>query len=114
MKIQLNFETPPYISANVDPEKLVLLLHDFRYNDELIVDDQEIQRDLPNQLDANFAAAVGAAGDTTAAGIGGSMSFNFIANIVMKTSMNQMLTSIKNLQVIVHLLLFTFIVPAIT
>ena len=55
-----------------------------------------------------------AAGGTAAAGVGGSFSFNFILNLIMSTSMNQMLSSIKNMQVIVHLILFSFVVPGVT
>ena len=55
-----------------------------------------------------------AAGDSAAAGVGGTFSFNFILNLIMSTSMNQMLSSIKNMQIIVHLILFSFVVPGVT
>lgn len=92
-----------------------MVLHDLRDPDgNLIVEDQEIRKNLPNMVSADVAVAVAAAGGVAAGGVGGSFGFNFILNLLMSTSMNQMLGSIKNLQVIVHLVLMNFIVPAVT
>ena len=115
MNIQLKFTDPGYVSAATEKEELVILLTDFRDpDDNLIVEYQEIRKELPNQVDANIAASMNAAGSTAAAGVGGSFSFNFILNLIMSTSMNQMLSSIKNLQLVVHLILFGFVVPGVT
>ena len=57
------------------------------------------------------AAALSSAGTAAAASIGTSFSFNFILNILMSSSMQSMLSSIKNVQVIVHLTLLSVIVP---
>ena len=57
--------------------------------------------------------AIEAAGAVASSGVGTSFSFNFIVKFVMKTSMNQMLSAIKNLQVIVHLGLLGIALPGI-
>lgn len=92
-----------------------MVLHDLRDADgNLIVEDQEIRKNLPNMVSGDVALAVAAVGGAAAGGVGGTFSFNFILNLIMSTSMSQMLSSIKNLQVIVHLVLMNFIVPAVT
>ena len=62
----------------------------------------------------NEAMAVSAenAGAAASTAVGTSTTINVILNIIMSASMNQMLGSIKTLQVIVHLCLFTLIIPA--
>ena len=54
-----------------------------------------------------------AAGSVASGGVGTSFSFNFIIKLVFKTSMNQLLSAIKNLQVIVHLGLLGIALPGI-
>ena len=52
-------------------------------------------------------------GNTAAGTVGSSFSFNFILNLIMGTSMSQMLGSIKALQVIIHLCLLSVDVPGV-
>ena len=63
-------------------------------------------------MDPGTAAAMAAAGSTASAGVGSSFSFNFVLNILMSSSLNSMLSAIKNVQVIVHLTLLSVVVPA--
>ena len=63
-------------------------------------------------MDPGLASVIEAAGVTAAASSAASMSLNFILNIVMSTSFNQMLSAIKNVQIIVHLTLLSVVVPA--
>ena len=51
-------------------------------------------------------------GVAVGAGVGASFSFNIVLNLIIGLSLNQILSSIKNLQVIVHLTLFKVIIPA--
>mmetsp|Transcript_34941 Transcript_34941/g.42830 ORF Transcript_34941/g.42830 Transcript_34941/m.42830 type:complete len:94 (-) Transcript_34941:1640-1921(-) len=71
-----------------------------------------MRKPLPTQLDPGTAATIQAVGATASAGVGASFSFNIILNLVASQSLNQMLSSIKNLQVIVHLTLVNVIIPA--
>ena len=56
-------------------------------------------------IDPAEAAVLEAAGAFASASAGASLSFNFVLNILMSSSLNSMLSAIKNLQVIVHLIL---------
>jgi len=88
-------------------------LRDFRdKNNKLIAEDQDIRQAIPNQIDPDAAAAVAQAGAAASSAVGASVTINIVLNLIMSASMNQMLSSIKNLQVIVHLCLLGVIVPA--
>lgn len=91
----------------------MIKLDNFRDKEgNLIVQELEIRQPLPNQLDGETAAMVALAGGVAAAAVSSSFSLNFLVNILMSGSMNSMLSSIKNLQVIVHLALYGVVVPA--
>ena len=70
-----------------------------------------IKKPLNNLVDSDTAILLDAFGATASAGIGANFSFNFVLNLLMSTSMNQMLSSIKALQVVIHLCLMTVIMP---
>ena len=53
------------------------------------------------------------AGAVASSGVATANTVNFILTLVLKTSMNQMLSAIKNLQVIVHLGLLGIALPGI-
>ena len=63
-------------------------------------------------INPEVATALEVAGAAAKGGVGSSFSFNSILSILMGSSMNAMLASIKNVQVIVHLLLLNVTVPA--
>ena len=63
-------------------------------------------------MNAATAMTASMAADAASTTVGATATFNIILNVIMSASMNQMLGSIKNLQVIVHLCLFTLIIPA--
>ena len=63
-------------------------------------------------INPGVAVALAEAGAAANFGVGSSFSFNSIMNILMGSSMNAMLESIKNVQVIVHFLLLNVTVPA--
>ena len=113
MSIDLIFDNPGHISYNQEPEKLIISLKDFRDpKGKLIVEEMQIERVLPTQIDPEMAEAIGAAASATSASFGSSISFNFILNIIMSSSLNSMLSAIKNVQVVVHLTLLSVVVPA--
>ena len=70
-----------------------------------------IKKPLNNLVDSDTAILLEVFGATASAGIGANFSFNFVLNLLMSTSMNQMLSSIKALQVVIHLCLMTVIMP---
>ena len=51
-------------------------------------------------------------GTAASASVGASISFTIVLNLMVSQSLNRMLSSIKNLQVIIHLTLFNVIIPA--
>ena len=109
----LLFTNPEQISVSEEPESLIIRLKDFRDpNGELIAKDQEIRKSLPTQINPSMAEALQAAGSIASASVGTSLSFNFVLNILMRTSLNSMLSAIKFLQIVVHLTLLSVIVPA--
>ena len=63
-------------------------------------------------IDPGVATALAAAGAAAKSVVGSSFSFNSIMSILTGSSMNAMLASIKNVQVIVHLLLLNVTVLA--
>ena len=100
LKLKLNFEYPNYVygAPNEDQDQLVIKLSNFRDKEgNLIIDQQEIIKPMPNQIDDDTALAVSVIGSTAAGAVGSSFSFNFILNLVLGTSMSQMLGSIKAL-----------------
>ena len=77
----------------------------------MVAEDQDVSQALPCQIDGAAAVVTAAAAAAATSAVGGSFSFNLIFSIVMKTSLNTMLSAIKNLQIIVHLCLLSVIVP---
>ena len=111
--MDLQFESPGQISYNAQPEILVIKLQDFRDPDgNLIAEDKEIVKTLPTMIDPAEASVLEAVGAFASASAGASLTFNFVLNLLMSTSLNSMLSAIKNLQVIVHLTLLSVVVPA--
>ena len=51
-------------------------------------------------------------GAAASASVGASISFTIVLNLIVSQNRNRMLSSIKNLQVIIHLTLFNVIIPA--
>ena len=89
LNLSLLFENPEHISYNEEPEILVIQLKDFRDpNGNLIVEEQEIRKTLPTQMDPALAAAIESAAATASASTAASFSLNFVLNIVMSTSFN--------------------------
>ena len=72
---------------------------------KLIAEDQDIVSSLPNQLDPTTSLMVAQAGTAASSAVGAATSINLVLNFVKGASMSQMISSIKNLQVIVHLVL---------
>lgn len=113
LSIGLEFDESMIISTNPEPEYLVVEMKDFRDPDgKLIVAEHQMRKPIPTQLDPGTAEAIEIVGATAGAGMGASFSFNVVLNLLVSQSLNQMLSSIKNLQVIVHLTLVNVIIPA--
>ena len=114
LDLELEFENPSYVygAPNSDQDKLLIRMRDFRDKEgNLIVEAFEVEKPIPSQVDGDFAVALDIAGGLAAGTVGGSFSFNFILNLLMGTSMSQLLGSIKPLQVIIHLSLMSVDVP---
>ena len=89
LSLELLFVNPDHISYNPEPETLIIKLKDFRDPDgNLIVEEQELKKTLPTQMDPGLASVIEAAGVTAAASSAASFSLNFVLNIVMSTSFN--------------------------
>ena len=88
-------------------------MRDFRDPEgNLIVDEHNMRKPIPTQLDPGTAQAIEVIGTTAGASVGASFSFNVVLNLIISQGLNQMLSSIKNLQVIVHLTLIHVVIPA--
>lgn len=114
LDLEMEFENPSYVygAPNPDQDKLLIKMRDFRDKEgNLIVEAFEVEKPIPSQVDGDFAVALDIAGGLAAGTVGGSFSFNFILNLLMGTSMSQLLGSIKPLQVIIHLSLMSVEVP---
>ena len=61
----------------------------------------------------DLAVTMETAGSFASTGVATSFSFNFVLSILLSTSLSQMLSSIKNLQVIVHLSLLGIVMPGL-
>ena len=75
---------------------MVIVLDEFRDSDnKLIARNEKITVRLPNQIDSGIADLIGDLADGAADATGALISFSFIVNLVLGTSMNQLLTSLK-------------------
>ena len=81
---------------------------------KIIAEEEEIRFMVPNQISEAEGAAVAAAGAAASAAVGASGAIQISLQFILKGSMNQMLSSIKHLQIIVHLCIMNLIVPATT
>ena len=112
-ELQLYFEDPKFISSSIDRDTLVIQLDDLRDNEgKLIVEHLQLKKALPNQVDSETAENIAVASEVAASGVASTLSFNFVLNLLMNTSMNQMIGSIKILQVVIHLALLVVVIPA--
>lgn len=110
--VQLKFKNPSGVSVAEEKDLLVIELNDFRDNEgNLIVKENKIVNEIPNQVDPEMAASLEKAGDAVSSSVGASFSFNFIIQLLMAASIAQMVSSIKFLQIIVHSCLLNVIVP---
>ena len=113
LSMQLKFENPAYVSTTNDKDVLVLRMDNFRDPDgKLIADEFLLRKNLPNQMDADYAVKIEQASQAAGGLIGAGFSFTAIVNLVVGSRMNEMLGSVKNLQLIVHLTLMHVMVPA--
>ena len=114
MALRVKFEDPDNVSVASEKEYLVIELKDFRDNEgKLIVEEKIIRIPIPNQVSFGLAVTMETAGSFASSGVASSMSFNFVLSILLSTSLSQMLSSIKNLQVIVHLSLLGIVMPGL-
>ena len=110
----MHFENPKSVS-NGDIDVLVVELEDFRDpQGELIYDSLIIRRNMPSQTSIEAAEAVESAGAAASSVVGASTTINIVLNLVMSSSLNQMLSHIKNTQLMVHLTLLRVDRPPIT
>ena len=108
MSLSLQFVNPSDVTSAVEPDWLVIRLENFKDTEgKVIVEEKELRMQLPNQMDPNFVELVVLAGTVAAITVATPM----ILQLLMKTSMNKLLSSIKNLQVLIHLTLLALQVP---
>lgn len=81
-------------------------------NGLLIAENQLIRKPIPTQLDDSTAATIAVIGDSVGTSLGTQFSLNMVLSILMNVSLNALISSIKSLQIITHLLLIPLIVPA--
>ena len=106
LKVNIFFQNPTSVSTTNEKDQLILRLENFRDAEgKLIAEDQDIVSSLPNQLDPTTSLMVAQAGTAASSAVGAATSINLVLNFVKGASMSQMISSIKNLQVIVHLVL---------
>ena len=114
VSLSLNFADPDNVSIASEKDILVVELKDFRDNEgNLIVDEKIIRIPMPNQVSAGLAVTMETTGGIASSGVASSFSFNFVLSILLSSSLAQMLSSIKNLQVIVHLSLLGIAMPGL-
>ena len=114
MPLTVNFVDPDNVSIAAETDMLVIELKDFRDNEgNLIVEEKIIRIPIPNQVSFDLAVTMETAGSFASSGVATSFSFNFVLSILLSTSLSQMLSSIKNLQVIVHLSLLGIVMPGL-
>ena len=80
--------------------------------DKLIVDEILLRKNLPNQMDKEYAEKIKSASQAAGGLVGAGFSFTAVINLAVGHKMNEMLGSVKNLQLIVHLTLMHVLVPA--
>ena len=98
LQIELEFEEAKFVSTNPEPEFLIIEMKEFRDpSGELIVKEHTIKKPLPTQLDEGTAATLAVVGAAAGGAVGASFSFNVVLNLIVSQSLNQMLSSIKNL-----------------
>ena len=113
LSMQLEFENPSYISTTNEKDVLFLTMDNFRDSeDKLIVDEILLRKNLPNQMDKEYAEKIKSASQAAGGLVGAGFSFTAVINLVVGHKMNEMLGSVKNLQLIVHLTLMHVLVPA--
>lgn len=114
LSLNFFFENPTSVSS-YEKDTLVFKLDNFRDREgSIIYDNFEIRKKMPRQASPAAVEVAESAGAAASAAVGASTSVNLVLNILLSGSLNQMLSSIKNLQVIVHLTLLTVNRPAIT
>ena len=87
----MKFENPSYIygAPNSDQDTLLIKMRDFRDKEgNLIIDEYEVEKPIPSQVDGDLAVALDVFGGVAAGTVGSSFSFNFILNLIMGTSMS--------------------------
>ena len=110
--VQLKFKKPSGVSVSEEKDLLVIELNDFRDQEgNLIVKENKIVNEIPNQVSPELAATLETAGSAVSSSVGASFSFNFVIQLLMAASIAQMVSSIKFLQIIVHCCLLNVIVP---
>ena len=115
LTVQLTFENPGHVSATKEQDILTVKLKELRDSDEkLIVEDWTIKRPLPNQVDEETAAIISFVVQVVIALTGSALSFVSIQKLIIGNSLNMLIGAIKNMQVLVHLTLISFLVPANT
>ena len=113
LTVQLTFENPGHVSATKEQDILTVKLKELRdLDDKLIVEDWTIKRPLPNQLDEETAAIIDFVVQVVIATAGTGLSFVFTQKLILGQSLNMIIGTAKNMQVIVHLTLIQFLVPA--
>ena len=116
--IQLIFENPNEVSLiPYDLDYLVIELENFRdQKGELIADYHTTRTALPNQIDENSTAfkVLETFGDLIVVALGVTVSFSFALSYLMNASLQQLLSLVKNLQLVSHIPLLSVFVPAIT
>ena len=104
------------ISINPDPEELVVYIKNLYDKDgSLISEDFRMRKELPPQLsDGSLAQSLEVAGNAAAASVAATSVLNIVLSFMMQGILNQMLATIKQLQLILHLALLNMVLPANT
>jgi len=119
IRIQLYFNEAKFISANGDPEILMIMFRDpemFRGVNTLLIkpDKRTLQRVLPGQLQVSEEGTAGieAAVKNAEKGMATVVAANFVLTLLISASMNHLLSMINTQQIIVMMPLFKITLPA--
>ena len=89
--ISLQFEQPEFVSVTPEKENLIVRLTDLRdSNGDLITDSSELSVQVPPQIEQSLADTIETAGETSSKAV----IFNFLFNLMLRSSISSMLASI--------------------